>query len=96
MTVLHTVNKAPSINLIERCAASLQSGDAVLFLEDGTYHCMAQNLFQDIKCDITMYFLKEDIIARGLADKVSEHANLANYRKFVELCAKHDKVISWF
>ena len=96
MTILHTVNKAPSTKLIERCAASLQSGDAVLFIEDGTYHCMEQDLFQDIKCDITVYFLKEDITARGLTAKVSDHANLANYRKFVELCTKHDKVISWF
>ena len=96
MTILHTINKSPATGLFSQCSALLRSGDAVLFLEDGTYHCCEPQLLENIKQDVTIYYLKEDLVARGLMNKVEDHANLASYRKFVELCAKHDKTVSWF
>lgn len=96
MTILYTVNKSPHQNLLGRCKPFLQPGDALLFLEDGAYHCTEPGQLGDIGQQISVYFLKEDMLARGLLEKVDEQANLLSYRKFVDLCTKHDKVVSWF
>ncbi|NKB31742.1 MAG: sulfurtransferase complex subunit TusB [Pseudomonadales bacterium] len=96
MSSLHTISRSPRSQLLESCLASISDDDAILFIEDGVYHCANQDLLSKIPAKINCFGLKEDISARGL--KVAEESSLdiANYRKFVELCTQYDKVISWF
>ena len=96
MTILHTLNKSPDHGLLDKCIANLQSGDALLFIEDGTYYCKASEKLGAIGKGIDIYFLKEDLAARGLQDQLGSSGEPVSYRKFVELSTKHDKVVSWF
>ena len=39
MSSLHTINRSPDSNLLESCIKVVSAGDAILFIEDGVYHC---------------------------------------------------------
>ncbi len=96
MSSLHTINRSPYRGLLEICASLLHQGDAVLFIEDGVYHCMEQGPWPDLAADVKVYSLKEDMCARGIQDRNSTSAELINYKQFVELCCEYDKTVSWF
>ena len=96
MSSLHTVSQSPQTRLLESCLAAVADGDAILFIEDGVYHCTRQDLLKEIPTEIDCYGLKEDIGARGLQLGDDSAIQTVSYRKFVELCAQYDKVISWF
>ena len=38
MSCLHTISKSPGTQLLESCLKIIASGDAILFIEDGTYY----------------------------------------------------------
>ena len=96
MSCLHTINKAPSAQLLNSCSNTLQKGDAILFIEDGIYHALETALPEFIPEGVAIYALREDICARGLQEKCQEFVEIIAYRNFVELCVEHDKVVSWF
>ncbi len=96
MSCLHTINKAPSAQLLESCCNCLKKGDAVLFIEDGIYHVLESSLLSSIPAGVALFSLREDIAARGLSDKCDPMVEIVGYRNFVELCVEHDKIVSWF
>lgn len=96
MSTLHTLNKAPSAQLLASCIKTLQKGDALIFIEDGVYHVLESALLASIPPKVGIYGLREDISARGLTDKCEESVEVVGYRSFVELCVEHDKIVSWF
>lgn len=96
MSTLHTLNKAPSAQMLASCTKTLQKGDAIIFIEDGVYHVLEAALLESIPPKVGVYGLREDISARGLADKCEESIEVVGYRSFVELCVEHDKIVSWF
>ena len=96
MSCLHTINGTPASGLFASCATLLQPGDAVLFIEDGTYYCSVPAALPKLQEGIELYVLREDMIARGTLDQKLDLVELASYSKFVELCCEFDKVISWF
>lgn len=96
MSSLHTISKAPSSNLLDSCIALLKPGDAVLFLEDGIYYSMQSQLLDCIGGDISLYCQREDLVARGFLDQVQSPIETVSYAKFVDLCVKHEKIVSWF
>lgn len=96
MSSLHTITKGPDVNLLSSCASLLQSGDAILFLEDGVYHCAARDELVDSVGKVALYCLKEDLRARGVMGKIDTAIKAIDYAEFVELCTQHDRVVSWF
>ena len=38
MSCLHTISKSPGTQLLESCLKIIVAGDAILFIEDGTYY----------------------------------------------------------
>jgi len=96
VSTLFTINKAPSSKLLDSCLRTAMSGDCILFIEDGVYHGISAKALSRIPEDIDVYSLKEDIIARGLVDRAKDRSQSANYRRFVQLCTEHSKVVSWF
>jgi sulfur relay protein TusB/DsrH len=76
--------------------AVLRPGDAILFIEDGIYHCVQPGLLDKISSNIGLYGQREDLVARGLLDKLETPVETVSYAKFVELCVRHDKIVSWF
>lgn len=95
MSTLHTLSKAPSFGLLETCLSIIQAGDAVLFIEDGVYHCQQLEQLLD-KAEIKYYCLREDLIARGLIDRKLGAIETVNTQGFVDLCVRHDGVVNWF
>ncbi len=98
MTVLHTISKAPSSQLLAQCCKALHKGDALLLLEDGVYYGVqsAAELSAAIPDKVAQFCLREDVTARGLQERLAGHIESISMRQFVELCCKHDKVINWF
>mgnify|MGYP000499359980 CR=1 FL=1 len=100
MSCLHTINRSPKSGLLESCLSVIQKGDAILFIEDGVYHCtdtLAPKLTrQTLDNSVHLYALREDLIARALLLRIPDYITTANYQRFVELSCEHDKVVSWF
>ncbi len=95
MSNLHTISKSPRARLLESCLSTINEGDSIIFIEDGVYHCSNAVLIEEISSKNSYYGLKEDLTARGVEVDEAKH-QLVSYRKFVELCTSHEKVISWF
>jgi tRNA 2-thiouridine synthesizing protein B len=96
MSTLFTINKAPSHALLQASMRMISKGDGILFLEDGVYHAMDEQVLASVPEQVRLFCLKEDLQARGLQAKLAASAESVNYRKFVGLCTEYDKVVSWF
>ena len=71
------------------------SNDVVVFIEDGVYNILNNSLLHKLlaKTDY-IYFLENDVIARGLMPKIKDNA-LINYLDLVTLTEKNSQIISW-
>lgn len=96
MSCLHTINRSPRFAQLDSCSSLLLPGDAVLFIEDGTYYCSGPHKIPATMSGVELYALQEDMIARGTEATCVKEVTLANYSKFVELSCEFDKVIRWF
>jgi tRNA 2-thiouridine synthesizing protein B len=96
MSCLHTINRSPDSNLLESCIKVVNAGDAILFIEDGVYHCASLANLQTIVETVRVYGLREDMLARATLPKTAERVEAIDTNQFVELCCEHDKVVSWF
>lgn len=96
---LHTLNRPPGDLLcFERCLQALDSGDALLLIEDGVYAALdAHNQrFMTLPPDVTLYALQPDLSARGLTCGLNSAIRALDDAGFVALACAQDKVISWF
>jgi tRNA 2-thiouridine synthesizing protein B len=96
MSTLHTVNTTSASNALSSCLRVAQSGDALLFLEDGVYHALQLADYSQF-AGLEVFAVQEDIAARGL-----ETANMPtiiqriSYAEFVELVCQYQRSVSWF
>jgi tRNA 2-thiouridine synthesizing protein B len=81
---------------LESCLASAKEDDALLFLEDGVYYSSHNSIDVKTPQNMSVFALREDISARGLDQLVLSKIEIVNYRAFVNLCVRYDKVINWF
>ena len=96
MTILHTISKGPSSKLLESCLSVARENDALLFIEEGVYYSSKLASEPSIPKHHPLFALEEDIIARGLQHSILNKFETINYKKFIELCTLHEKVINWF
>jgi tRNA 2-thiouridine synthesizing protein B len=95
---LHTWNKPdhthPSLQLCKDC---MQSGDALLLLEDGVYLLLSEafHLWMSNNPALHFFALAPDLTARGISDRIPPALNPVDYSGFVSLSLQHDKVVSW-
>jgi len=96
MSCLHSVSRSPSHRLVDTCASLLRPGDAIIFIEDGCFHCLQVSLIKQV--DIKLYYLEADMQARGLgASNINgAKSEIVDYDRFVDLCCEHDKLVNWF
>jgi len=103
--ILHTVNKsALSHDALQRCLAVMGNGDTLLFIEDGVYAALESvRLSGDLKTKIQVLLrdgrlmvLSEDVLARGLQNKLLSGIASVDYAGFVELVTKHQSSVAWF
>ncbi|PCI76154.1 MAG: sulfurtransferase complex subunit TusB [SAR86 cluster bacterium] len=96
MSCLHTVNRSPDSKLLESCLRVINADDAILFIEDGVYHCASKISLQAIVETVKVYGLREDMLARATLSTALDRVEPVDTSRFVELCSEHDKVVSWF
>ncbi len=98
--MLHIVNKSPlERNALESCLATVQSGGAVLLIEDGVYAAtrghVAEGRLREAMERVEVYALTADLEARGMANAVAPGVKLVDYGGFVDLVANHKTSQSW-
>lgn len=99
MATLHILNKSPANKtLINSLIIALSNGDSLLVIEDGIYAAThsKQQPFSNLDIELNFFALEPDIKARGMEKNIISIFKSVNYRQFVNLCSKADKVISWF
>lgn len=96
MSSLHTISRSPDSKLLESCLKVINTGDAILFIEDGVYHCASLIDLQTIIETVKVYGLREDMLARATLSKTVDKVEAIDTTQFVELCCEHHKVVSWF
>ena len=96
MSCLHTINRSPDTRLLENCLKIISKGDAILFIEDGTYYASSASNLEAIDKTCKVYSLREDMLARAILTKTADTVELIDTAHFVELCCGHDKIVSWF
>ncbi len=90
--VLHLIQRSPfSSATLSDCLNIIGKKDSLLFMQDGVY---IQNHPRLPSINNTVHVLQDDLKARGL-EKGSVGKSIS-YQEFVQLCAQHDKVISWY
>ena len=96
MSTLHTLSKSPQSGLLASCLSGFSQGDALLFLEDGVFHCLDKDLLASLPKGNRFFALKEDLRARGLENKLPANIDAISTKKFIALCCSFDKVVNWF
>lgn len=96
MATLHTLNQSPTGDALQSCLRCLAPGDSLLLLEDGVYAACAPyvSALKDSPCSV--YVLRADAEARGIAEHLDVSVQSVDYPGFVELAALCDSVQSWY
>lgn len=96
---LHIVNKPPNRdNALGACLRLAADDDPLLLIEDGVYaavHSLPGYRRLAGRAG-PCYALEDDVIARGLSDRIGAEIQLVDYAGFVELCEAHRHIQSWF
>lgn len=100
---LHIINKSLiKRNLYQNCIDSILPGDAIVLIESAVYAVFDHNFFILNDCDVPIFILDIDILARGLDDKFAAllkndcKAICIDDDRFVTLCCQYQRTISWF
>jgi tRNA 2-thiouridine synthesizing protein B len=88
--VLHTFNKAQALYTFGQF---VQKGDSVIFLEDGVYCLLDDDL--DLGTE-NILVIEADVLARGLDTRISKSVRRIDYQGFVEICAEANSISNWF
>lgn len=96
MATLHLVNhSASSSKALASCLAFARDGDVVLLTEDGVYSALpAVFSALDVR-NVTVYALSEDVLARGLVDRLADQVETVSYETFVALTEAHNPIVPW-
>jgi tRNA 2-thiouridine synthesizing protein B len=98
MSTLHLLSHSPfGDDRLDSCLRLLGSGDGMLLSGDATYALRSDSQpsrqLAALPEDFPLFALDEDLQARGLT--APAHCTVVDYRGFVELCGRFDKVNGW-
>ncbi|QJC30515.1 sulfurtransferase complex subunit TusB [Enterobacteriaceae endosymbiont of Neohaemonia nigricornis] len=99
--MLYILSKSPSYCNFSILLNVLNNNDDLILIQDGILAGLKYSIFikkiikiqQDIQ--LSVYALKNDILARGLENYISKQIIHANYKQFVYLTVKHKQQILW-
>jgi tRNA 2-thiouridine synthesizing protein B len=91
------ISNAVQCNDFKILEASFSEEDDIFFSQDGVLVALDSSdvLTSLLSLKLILWVLEEDVIARGLLEKISPKVSLINYTGLVSLTVKHDKSISW-
>ena len=84
--ILHTINKPEKLL---SCIELIENSDSVLLMEDGVY--LANDPIPGV-----VHALRTDVVARGFKILEGQKIKLIDYKEFVELTCRAEKVCAWF
>jgi sulfur relay protein TusB/DsrH len=84
--ILHTINKPEKLL---SCIKLIEDSDLVLLMEDGVY--LANDPIPGV-----VHALRTDVLARGFKILEKQKTKLIDYKEFVELTCRADKICAWF
>lgn len=87
MATLHLVNSPAGLTA---CMAVAGDEDAVLLLQDGVYAAVPV-----LVPERAVHALEADVLARGLARRLSSHVQVVDDAAFVALVETHQPVVTW-
>jgi tRNA 2-thiouridine synthesizing protein B len=102
MAILHTVNKSPfHDSTMSSCLAICSHSDSVILIEDGVLGAihsspLASSIEKLVSSGTRFYALHNDVLARGIAEKLLPNITLVNYQDFVRLSVECKQIQSWF
>jgi tRNA 2-thiouridine synthesizing protein B len=86
---------------LRTCLRYIHPSDSILLSSDAV-NCLLQTQWQQRLANISLFVLQDDVVARGLAERLMMLANntvgsfqIIDYSQFVEQSLLHDKVITW-
>lgn len=88
MSILHTISKP---GILSACRPLITAGDCLLFLEDGVYDLLTEQLPEKV-CITAIY---DDVQLRGLTDRLPPAVRCIDYSAYVSLICKYDRLINW-
>lgn len=97
--MLHIIHRSPfESHSLVRCLQIIQTGDAILFVENGVYALLLNTepakLLEQTQ-DLHFYALASDILARGLDKQITLSVSQIDYAGFVDLTIQHHPIQSW-
>jgi len=100
--MLHTLAKMPNHDVLQHCIdiIDLHENSVLLLYQDAIYLAIDDDTqygtkIRTLAAKQKIYILEEDLIARGLQNKIIDTIIVTNYEDFVALTIQHDKTISW-
>ncbi len=95
--MLHTLSHSPWQCDIASLVRNLRAGDDLLLMQDGVVAGIEDNDFLDVLSQktVSLYVLKEDALARGIAARISTRITSIGYNDFVRLVIKHPSQMAW-
>jgi tRNA 2-thiouridine synthesizing protein B len=98
MSVLHTLNAAPSSSAYADCVRLLAAGDALLLLGDAVYAALedttACSQLRDTGADL--YVLEADARSAGIQGRVNTKVITVGFDAFAALTEKFPKQQAWY
>jgi tRNA 2-thiouridine synthesizing protein B len=87
---------------LSTCLRYIHPSDSILLSSDAV-NCLLQTLWQQRLANISLFVLQDDVVARGLAERLMmmlvnntvSSFEIIDYSQFVEQSLLHDKVITW-
>ena len=95
--MLHTLINSPFKCDFDAMLRMLAAGDEVLLLQDGVLAALeGSRALESLRlAPISLYVLREDILARGLSAQISSSVAAVSYTEFVALTVKQTQQMTW-
>ncbi|NAW66232.1 sulfurtransferase complex subunit TusB [Photobacterium halotolerans] len=95
--MLHMIFSSPFQNrALQQCVAQLLPGDEIVLLQDGVVAATAPGqLDSALKQAAAVYVLETDILARGLAGRVTADVEVIDHDMLVALTVRHPNCMKW-
>ncbi|PKF51512.1 sulfurtransferase complex subunit TusB [Enterovibrio nigricans] len=96
--MLHTVNSSPfSTSSLSLCLRYAERHCEILLIEDAVVAAISGGEWQQklAASGHRIYVLKDDVIARGLLEKIEHPCEVIEMKDFVELTERHVTQMKW-
>jgi len=88
--MLHIINK---LQALTNCLPYILPGDAIVLIEDSVYAAVSK--IELNPKEYSIFALKNDLVIRGITDKILSDIKVITYEEFVELTLRFYPSQTW-